>query len=114
MKDFLKEFKAEEADSGGPVVSMPSPRTYWIVSKIVDGTMNKTIKYLAREDETGLLRIRRVSKDAAVVERELNDETWEAVDDAEAARAYERALLELTDAVEELIGKLPELRVPAG
>lgn len=76
--------------------------------------MSRTIKWLPDEDGgQRLLRIRRVSKDSAIVERERGDGSFEAVDDQEAMRAYERALLELADAVEELIGKVPELRVPA-
>lgn len=74
--------------------------------------MNRTIKWLKDEEGEGLLRIRRVSEDAAIVEREQGDGSFEPVDDGEAARAYERALLELVDAVEELVSKVPELRVP--
>lgn len=75
--------------------------------------MNRTIKWLKDEDGgNALLRIRRVQKDAAIVEKEQPGGSFEAVDDREAMRAFERALLELVDAVEELVSKVPELRVP--
>jgi hypothetical protein len=61
--------------------------------------MDRTVKQLVDEDG-GMLRIRRVSDDAVIVEQERPDGSWEPVEDREAMRALERAYLELLDEAE--------------